>query len=159
MASFTRDQLEAKGRDEVRRLCTSLGIMGYSKARKDECIDAILRQYGGGSSSAPKAAPSVARTADIPGGMQYFTTAVAEPGKEKGARVSQMVTVLCGALSKEFNVVGYTVGQVSQFLREALNIDKMASAMVNGVQVSGDYVITEKDRILEFIRPAGSKGC
>lgn len=159
MASYKREKLEAMGRDEVRRLCTSLGVMGYSKARKDECIDAILRAYGSTASAAPTPEPSVARTSDIPGGMQYFTTAVVEPGKSAKERVAQQITVLCGALSKEFNVLGYTVGQVSQFLREALNIDKMASAMVNGVQVSGDYVITASDRILEFIRPAGAKGC
>ena len=160
MASFTREQLEAKGRDEVRRLCTSLGIMGYSKARKDECIDAILRTSGSSSGRA-SAAPSVSATPGSgPSIMQYqITSAVTNPAAKKGDRMTSTITVQCGALAREFNVIGYTVAQVSQFLKEALNIDSMANAMVDGKEVSGDYKLTSANTKLEFIKPAGSKGC
>lgn len=165
--TFTVENLELKGRDEVRRLCTSLGIMGYSKARKDECISAILSQYGRRSPAAPCCASSLPEPTtpllgdtDALSAMQYHvTSAVTDPTAKEGDRIGSTLTVLCGALSRQFNVVGYTVAQVSQFLKEALNIDSMSNAMVDGKEVSGDYVLTSRDTRLEFIKPAGSKGC
>ena len=163
--TFTAEQLELKGRDEVRRLCTSLGIMGYSKARKDECIDAILSQYGGQhyaptSRDLPEPTTPLLGDTSALSAMQYHvTSAVTDPTAKEGDRIGSTLTVLCGALSRQFNVVGYTVSEVSQFLKEALNIDSMSNAMVDGKEVKGDYKLTSRDTRLEFIKPAGSKGC
>jgi len=158
MASYTRDQLESMGRDEVRRLCTALGISGMSKERKDICIETILRSQGGSRPAASSAAPK--GTAGGIGAMQFdVTSAVTNPSGSKGDRITSTINVSCGAVSRQFSVVGYTVAQVSEFLKEALNIDSMANAMVDGKEVSGSYVLTASDKRLEFIKPAGTKGC
>lgn len=156
--TFTREKLESMGRDEVRRLCTSLGLMGYSKCRKDECIDAILD--AGYEAAAPSTPAKVVKSSSgAVSAMQYeVTSAVTVPGGEKGKRISSTIQVLCGAASKAFQIVGYSVSQVSEFLREALNIDKMSNAFVDGKEVTGDYILKAGDSRLEFIKPAGSKG-
>ena len=161
MASYTRDQLNSMGRDEVRRLCTAVGISGMSKERKEDCIDAILRSR---SSSRPAvAAPAAAAPKGTAGGigaMQFeVTSAVTNPGSAKGDRITSTLNVSCGAVSRQFSVVGYSVAQVAEFLKEALNIDSMSNAMVDGKEVSGSYVLTASDKRLEFIKPAGTKGC
>jgi hypothetical protein len=159
MASYTREQLEGMGRDEVRRLCTAVGISGMSKERKDDCIDAILRSQGGSRPAASASAAPKGKAGGI-GAMQFdVTSAVTNPNGRSGDRITSTINVSCGAVSRQFSVVGYTVAQVSEFLKEALNIDSMANAMVDGKEVSGSYTLTASDKRLEFIKPAGTKGC
>ena len=43
---LTKDQLEAKTVIELRELCRKYDIVGMSKKRKDDVIDALLEFYG-----------------------------------------------------------------------------------------------------------------
>lgn len=45
--SYTREELEAKTRDEVYAIATDLNISGRSSMTKPELIDAILAEQGG----------------------------------------------------------------------------------------------------------------
>ena len=67
------------------------------------------------------------------------------------------IIVSCGASSGKFPVVGKTIQAVGDFLKEILNIDASANAIVNGEEVSKTYTLNEGDT-LEFIKRAGSKG-
>jgi hypothetical protein len=49
------------------------------------------------------------------------------------------------------------VGEVRQALKEPLNIDPRALALVNGRDAAASYVLKEGDQ-LEFVRLAGEKG-
>ncbi len=54
-------------------------------------------------------------------------------------------------------IAGKSVGEVRQALKEPLNIDPRALALVNGRNASASLVLKEGDQ-LEFVRLAGEKG-
>ncbi|MCX5892401.1 MAG: MoaD/ThiS family protein [Deltaproteobacteria bacterium] len=67
------------------------------------------------------------------------------------------VKISYGVHSLEAAVAGKAVGEVRQALKEPLNIDPRALALVNGRDVAAAYVLKEGDQ-LEFVRLAGEKG-
>jgi hypothetical protein len=66
-------------------------------------------------------------------------------------KISYGVHVLSAAIA------GKSVGEVRQALKEPLNIDPRALALVNGREASASLVLKEGDQ-LEFVRLAGEKG-
>jgi hypothetical protein len=70
---------------------------------------------------------------------------------------SGMVQVSYGVHHLEVAIAGKSVGEVRQALREPLNIDPRALALVNGRDVAASYVLNKGDQ-LEFVRLAGEKG-
>ena len=66
-------------------------------------------------------------------------------------KISYGVHVLTAAIA------GKSVGEVRQALKEPLNIDPRALALVNGREASASLVLKEGDQ-LEFVRLAGEKG-
>jgi len=66
-------------------------------------------------------------------------------------KISYGVHVLMAAIA------GKSVGEVRQALKEPLNIDPRALALVNGREASASLVLKEGDQ-LEFVRLAGEKG-
>ncbi len=72
------------------------------------------------------------------------------------ARAGQ-VKVSYGVHSLEAAIAGKSVGEVRQALREPLNIDPRALALVNGREVAASYLLKAGDQ-LEFVRLAGEKG-
>ncbi|MGO9621705.1 MAG: hypothetical protein ACLPT6_09905 [Desulfobaccales bacterium] len=66
-------------------------------------------------------------------------------------KISYGVHVLTAAIA------GKSVGEVRQALKEPLNIDPRALALVNGRDASTFLVLQEGDQ-LEFVRLAGEKG-
>ena len=62
-----------------------------------------------------------------------------------------------GVHSLEAGIAGQSVGEVRQALKEPLNIDPRALALVNGRDAAASYVLKEGDQ-LEFVRLAGEKG-
>ena len=72
----------------------------------------------------------------------------AGPGQVK---ISYGVHVLTAAIA------GKSVREVRQALKEPLNIDPRALALVNGREASASLVLKEGDQ-LEFVRLAGEKG-
>ena len=65
--------------------------------------------------------------------------------------------IRCGVYELQLDVLGRSVGQLRRDLRQALNIDPLAVAVVNGSPVDEDYVAAPSDD-LEFVRAAGQKG-
>jgi hypothetical protein len=150
-------------------MCKSRGIVGMTKKRKDIIIDALLAQSVGTATTnvgkttvveMTKESP-VKTTAAIPGpvtavqfGMKSILT---KPSARTGDKTTTTVQVSCGANTAEFPVLGKTVGAVQEFLKEVLNIDRIAEGQVNGKAAIAGYVLQEGD-VLEFIKPAGRKG-
>lgn len=67
------------------------------------------------------------------------------------------VKVSYGVHSLEVAIAGKSVAEVRQALKEPLNIDPRALALVNGRDAAAAYVLKEGDQ-LEFVRLAGEKG-
>ena len=78
---------------------------------------------------------------------------VKEAGRPKGGQVK----VSYGVHSLEAAIAGKSVGEVRQALKEPLNIDPRALALVNGRDVAASHILKEGDQ-LEFVRLAGEKG-
>jgi len=170
--SLTQAQLYDKTNPELRQICTNMGITGMGKARKDDIVSAIIseqrkmkRREANAKKKAAKAAPktvskSIAASTDkdtVRAMQGSFTSVLQAPNARRGDKNTTTLRVSAGASSGEFPVVGKTVGAVSEFLREVLNVDALAQGIVNGQPVQPSYVLKEGDT-LEYIKSAGSKG-
>jgi hypothetical protein len=80
-------------------------------------------------------------------------TRMHQPGPARSA----MVKVSYGVHNLEAAIAGKSVSEVRQSLKEPLNIDPRALALVNGRDVAASYVLKQGDQ-LEFVRLAGEKG-
>jgi len=160
MAQYKRETLEGKTVRDLRQLVVKLGIPGQTKKPKGVIIDAILAKYGeAGGSTASITNDGPSRVAGPMSGISaQFQSSVTKPGLPKRDRLSTTIQVSCGASSGAFPVVGRQVAEVGEFLREVLNVDKLSTGLVNGKEVSGDYTLKAGDN-LEFLKPAGKKGC
>jgi hypothetical protein len=153
---YTREQLEAKTARELKNLCVyDLHIPGMTKKRKDVIIDAILELHG-----RPVTKVSLSKPEKGPMKAIEFTaqSTITKPGAPFGHKTTTTVHVSCGASSGNFPVAGRTVKEIGEFLREVLNVDRLSTGLVNGKTVDGDYVVKPGDN-LEFLKPAGKKGC
>ena len=70
---------------------------------------------------------------------------------------SGMVKISYGVHNLDAAIAGKSVSEVRQSLREPLNIDPRALALVNGRDVAASYILKQGDQ-LEFVRLAGEKG-
>ncbi len=68
-----------------------------------------------------------------------------------------LVKISYGVHTLEVAIAGKSVGEVRQALKEPLNIDPRALALVNGQDVAASYILKDGDQ-LEFVRLAGEKG-
>jgi hypothetical protein len=161
MATFTREQLNGMTSDELKRMCVQdLHIVGMTKKRKEVIVDAIMqKQDGPATGSATPNPVKVAPASSGPiTGMEFTGRSVfTKPSSPFGQRATTTIHVSCGASSGNFPVIGRTVTQVGEFLREVLNVDQLSTGLVNGKQVPGDHILTQGDN-LEFLKPAGKKG-
>jgi len=158
--SYKRETLELKTDKELKRMCSQrLGIHGVSKKRKHEVIDIIMSKYGkAGKKKALKASKApVEAPAKLEGVEGSFQSSLTKPGADFGFKTSTTVQVSCGANTGKFPVVGRTVAEVGEFMREVLNVDKLSTGLVNGKDVDGNYILKTGD-VLEFLKPAGRKG-
>jgi hypothetical protein len=154
--TFTREQLESKTAVDLKRMCVDeLAIPGMTKKPKKVVIDAILAKVGSGGAPASVAAASTAKIAGVSFQAQSVMT---KPDAPFGQKTSTTIQVSCGANSGTFPVAGRSISEVGDFLREVLNVDKLSTGLVNGTEVGGDYTLKPGDT-LEFLKPAGKKGC
>ncbi|MHB8069582.1 MAG: hypothetical protein ACYDIC_16950 [Desulfobaccales bacterium] len=77
--------------------------------------------------------------------------------KQPSRAPDSQVKVSYGVHHLDAAIAGKSVGEVRQALKEPLNIDPRALALVNGRDVAAAYVLKEGDQ-LEFVRLAGEKG-
>ena len=147
---YTEETLEAKKVTELRVICShKMNISGMSKKRKDVIIDAIM--------AAQEALTKERESRTVTSIEGSFTSSLTKPDAKFGYKASTTVRVSCGASSGDFAVVGKSVGGVMEFLKEVLNVSRMSRPLVNGIQVDEDYKLQAGD-VLEFLKPAGSKG-
>ena len=168
MGKFKQETLENKTVAELRSMCVNMGIVGMSKKRKAIIIDAILGKTGGPvasksskgimSSKTPIDNGEPARDEGVNGLDFSMHSELTKPNAQMGNKTTTTIRVSCGASSGNFPVVGKTVGEVSEYLREVLNVSRMASGVIDGKPVDGDYVLGAENKTLEFLKPAGKKG-
>jgi len=159
MARYKRETLEGKTVKDLRQLVVKLGIPGYTKKPKSTIIDAIMGKYGVASAGAATIAKDgPAAMAPLSGVEANFQSSITKPSLKKRDRLSTTVQVSCGASTGKFPVEGRSVAEVGEFLREVLNVDKLSTGLVNGKEQPGDYKLKAGDT-LEFLKPAGKKGC
>jgi hypothetical protein len=81
-------------------------------------------------------------------------TRLRQPGRAR----TGLVKITYGVHHLEVAIAGKSVGEVRQALKEPLNIDPRALALVNGREAAASHLLKEGDQ-LEFVRLAGEKGC
>jgi molybdopterin converting factor small subunit len=158
---FTREQLDEKTVPELRGIAKNLGCVGYSKKAKTIVIDLIMeKQDPAAVSEVAKAKPEAdpVKKDDKLNQVEFnLQSVLTKPSAKFGDKTTTTIRVSCGAAAGDFSVCGKTVGAVSEFLREVLNIDRMAQGVVNGKTVDGSYLLKDGDN-LEFLKAAGRKG-
>lgn len=77
----------------------------------------------------------------------------------RGVNVSNItVTISSGSMSNSYPVVGKSIYEVEKLLGQVLNVNPYARiVLVNGEEVTNDYIITEGD-VIEFVNEAYDKG-
>jgi len=149
MVDYKREDLEEKTNAELREICRQYNIVGMSKARKDDLVDAIMA-YQEDAEDAEDAYNTDHEEID-------YINANLTSYKKKNNVFETLVTVSCGAASSNYPVVGKSVGYVKALYREILNIETDSSSIVNGEAAEDSYVLKNGD-VLEFVREAGRKG-
>lgn len=184
-SKYTYENLEVMTVAELKGIVKELGVTGYSKSTKYDIIDMILSEQGVEVTQENLAEKTIAELKDIARNLDMKVEkgvtkadllnrilAVDAGGKDEvhafGGNIEAAhnmvqggpatITVSCGASGGKFPVIGKTVNAVADFLKEILNIDPTATAMVNGETVKGNFVLGEGDNV-EFVKQAGSKGC
>jgi hypothetical protein len=135
-----------------------------SKRRKDDIIEALDNYYGNDDEyqdddddqTAPGCVEDVSSSSIVSMNAQLSSYRNLE-SKTADDKFITNISVSCGASAGNFPVVGKTVGAVSDFLREVLNIDRLSVGVVNGEEVEDDYVLMSNDS-LEFLKAGGRKG-
>jgi len=77
--------------------------------------------------------------------------------KPVGQARGGLVKISYGVHNLEAAIAGKSVSEVRQALKEPLNIDPRALALVNGRDVAASHILKQGDQ-LEFVRLAGEKG-
>jgi len=152
--AYKRESLENMTVNELKDICWDKDIKGVSKKPKVVIIDKIMEKYGAKERASITPAKSPAPMKGLSG---EFESELTNPSGRTGDKTTTTIQVSCGASSGRFPVVGRTVREVSEFLKEILNVDSLSAGLVNGREVSSDYVLKSKDT-LEFIKPSGRKG-
>ncbi len=159
---------------QLRTIVRSRKIVGFSRKTKDLTIKAILAASDGpvtgdkpsvaavtkpGKTHTQKLAETAAVKPPVPVTAAQFkmSSVLTKPSAKVGDKTTTTIQVSCGANSADFPVEGKTVGAVQEFLKEVLNIDRLAEGQIAGVGVDSSHVLKEGD-VLEFIKPAGRKG-
>jgi hypothetical protein len=159
MATFTREQLEAKTAKELKNMCVyELALPGLTKKDKETVIQAILAKYGTSGPASISKPTAAAKPEAIKGVEFQAQSTLTKPSAPFGQKTTTTIQVSCGASSGAFPVAGRSVKEVGEFLREVLNVDKLSTGLVNGKEIPADYVLQPGDN-LEFLKPAGKKGC
>lgn len=156
----TKSELMDKTVAELKQILRTRGIRGKFKSPKSEIADAIVadqRSAGSGGHTSKLVQDHTKPETPVTKAQFQLSSVLTKPSARQGDRTTTSIKVSCGAASGDFPVIGKTVGAVSEFLREVLNVDSLAEGIVNGEKVQGSYVLQPSDE-LEFIKPAGRKG-
>jgi len=152
---YSREELEGMNAKVMKKMAfNKMGLSGLSKSFKSDVIDAIIAHQDSGAAVAPKKA---AAAGPIQGIQFSGSSVLSNASAPFGQKTTTTIQVSCGASSGSFPVMGKTVREVGEFLREVLNVDRLSTGLVNGKEVDAGYILKSGDR-LEFLKPAGRKG-
>jgi len=161
---FTREELETMTSKALKRMCIDeLKIPGLSKKGKGIVINAILNYYKTLNTTTKSVCVdeenvSEVKTINPLKALSFnLNSIMTKPDERFGNKHTTTIHVSCGASSGEFPVVGRNIFEISEFLREALNVSRMSVALVNGAEVNDDYIVKSGDNV-EYLKPAGQKG-
>jgi hypothetical protein len=153
--NYTERELEKMTAKQVKKVAVEAGCTGIYKMSKDDAIEYFINWQ-------EERADELEAIGDLhdplTGVAGRFKSTVVNPDGAPGTRVSTTVQVSCGANAGPFEVIGRSIAEVSDLLREVLNIESTATPLVNGRAVSNSYVLKVGDN-LEYMKPAGRKGC
>jgi hypothetical protein len=149
--NYTVRELEEMTKAELRVIAQSFGISFKVKEVKDNMISAIIKAQKDQAQSNLKEEVKPANDSKITNLNTTFHS------KNDAGYNEAMITVSSGASSGNYPVVGKKVCEVAAFFTEVLNIAPSSKAIVNGREVSEDYILGQYDN-LEFIMPSGSQG-
>jgi hypothetical protein len=144
---------------ELKEECRDEELTGYSKLSKDDLVKVLVannRKKARGTSASVKPVKGKGKQAPSTKGPLKDISFEVESHKT-GSKIDSMITCSSGVNSGEFPVVGRSVAEVADFLKEILNVSSMADGLVNGDKAESSYILQEGDT-LEFVKPAGSKG-
>ncbi len=143
---------------ELKSICKEEGLTGYSKLTKDEVVAKLIANNRKKTRQSKASIAPASGSGTTPASKGPLKDMSCEMESHKtGSKVETMITVSCGANSGDFPVCGRSVAEVSDFLKDVLNVSSLANGVVNGVKAAGSYILSEGDT-LEFVKPAGSKG-
>jgi len=136
----SRDQLNAMSVDQLLELADENGMTGLGKQPKAVLVELLVANF------------TRVALSTVSGTFVVETDA-------NGCKKVKF-TATCGTNGTPVeDVVGRTVKELFDFLKQPLNIADGANALINGTkQVSYDYVIAAADTTLEFTKPADRKG-
>jgi hypothetical protein len=141
---------------ELKVECREDDLTGYSKLSKDELVKILVASNRKKTRGVIK--PSTGKGVQAPSTKGPLKDISFEVESHKtGSKIDSMITCSSGVNSGEFPVVGRSVAEVADFLKEILNVSSMADGLVNGDKAEASYILQEGDT-LEFVKPAGSKG-
>jgi len=153
--TYTERELERMTAKQIKKVAVQEGCTGIYRLGKDEAIEYFMNWQ----EDRAEERELVEDLHDpLTGVSGRFQSTVTNPGGAPGHRTTTTVQVSCGANAGPFEVVGRSVTEISELLREVLNIESSATPLVNGRAVAGSYVIKVGDN-LEYMKPAGRKGC
>ena len=148
VAQEEKNPLEGKTMTELIELCKEYNIPGVAKSSKATIIEVLTALMNNVDVEEEK------DLGDIVGLESELTSVLTD---DYNRTIKTTIKISSGAASGSFPVVGRTVGEVGEFLREVLNVDRMSEGVVNGKKVDDNYVLTSSDS-LEFLKPSGKKG-
>jgi hypothetical protein len=148
--NYTEAQLDKMTAKQIKKIAVEAGCTGIYKLGKEDAVQYFMNWQD----ERDEERELVSEISDPLAGVSgRFQTTSATPSRTAAATVQ----VSCGANAGPFEVIGRSIAEVSNLLREVLNIEVLATPLVNGRAVSGTYVLKTGDS-LEFLKPAGRKG-
>jgi len=153
--NYHERDLEKMTAKQIKKVAVEAGCTGIYKMNKDDAIEYFINWQ----EDRAEELEAISELRDpLTGIAGRFKSTIVNPNGAPGTRLSTTVQVSCGANAGPFEVIGRSISEVSDLLREVLNIESSATPLVNGRAVSAGYVLKVGDN-LEFLKPGGRKGC
>lgn len=133
-----REALEAKTVAELQQICNDRGMTGLDRQPKNILVELLLNDYA----------------AEVLRGVTGQVTIE----KDDDGAVTTTIKISCGGSQDAFPVVGRTVSEVNDFLKEALNIPDDPMIVVNGQQITDTSYVLQAGDELDFVQKADGKG-
>jgi hypothetical protein len=142
--------LNEKTIPELLEMCNEFGLSGLTKKRKSVIIS-ILEAFMDDDYNEDEEEEEE-EFGELLGIEGSFESEINDYGN-----IESNIQISAGAAKGKFAVAGREIGEVREFLKEILNIDRNSTPLVNGKDENDDYIIKEGDTI-EFLKVSGKKG-